>query len=129
MRQRPYPCVVAEIGCNHKGDMAIVLVEQYFDFAKELADRFIVLERGEVVEFGLKQDTLMLLELFKTPRPVRQALSAIKQYIRTLPEQTLRELLISLSESRNVQDFIEQSDNIALFKIRQWLCRGILSVA
>ena len=32
--------------------MAIVLVEQYFEFARELADRFILLERGEVVAAG-----------------------------------------------------------------------------
>jgi len=37
---------------RNKGGMAIVLVEQYFDFARELADRFIVLERGEVVISG-----------------------------------------------------------------------------
>jgi urea transport system ATP-binding protein len=35
-----------------RGDMAIVLVEQYFDFARRLADRFVVLERGEVVMEG-----------------------------------------------------------------------------
>lgn len=34
------------------GDMAIVLVEQYFDFAKELADDFAVMDRGEVVLTG-----------------------------------------------------------------------------
>lgn len=32
--------------------MAIVLVEQYFDFARALADRFILLQRGEVVVKG-----------------------------------------------------------------------------
>jgi len=32
-----------------EGEMAIVLVEQYFDFAFDLADRFYVLSRGEVV--------------------------------------------------------------------------------
>ena len=37
---------------RNKGDMAIVLVEQYFDFAKELADDFIVMERGAVVMEG-----------------------------------------------------------------------------
>jgi urea transport system ATP-binding protein len=37
---------------RNKGDMAILLVEQYFDFARELADSFIVLERGEVVMAG-----------------------------------------------------------------------------
>ena len=35
-----------------RGDMAIVLVEQYFEFAKNLADRFLVLERGRVVASG-----------------------------------------------------------------------------
>jgi urea transport system ATP-binding protein len=33
-------------------DMAILLVEQYFDFARELADRFVVMERGEIVQQG-----------------------------------------------------------------------------
>jgi urea transport system ATP-binding protein len=54
------PSIIKDIGraivyLRSKGDMAIVLVEQYFDFAKELADRFIVLERGEVVESGDKK--------------------------------------------------------------------------
>ena len=35
-----------------RGDMAILLVEQYFDFAKALADRFAVMDRGEVVLVG-----------------------------------------------------------------------------
>jgi urea transport system ATP-binding protein len=35
-----------------RGDMAIVLVEQYFEFAKSLADQFLVLERGRVVAAG-----------------------------------------------------------------------------
>ena len=34
------------------GDMAILLVEQYFEFAQRLADRFAVLNRGEVVASG-----------------------------------------------------------------------------
>ena len=37
-----------------RGDMAILLVEQYFDFAHELADEIVVLERGEVVLAGSK---------------------------------------------------------------------------
>jgi urea transport system ATP-binding protein len=32
--------------------MAIVLVEQYLEFAAELADEFIILERGRVVATG-----------------------------------------------------------------------------
>jgi len=35
-----------------RGDMAILLVEQYYDFAKALADHYIVLARGEVVQAG-----------------------------------------------------------------------------
>jgi len=34
------------------GEMAILLVEQYFDFARELADDFAVMDRGEVVLAG-----------------------------------------------------------------------------
>ncbi|MCJ8143215.1 urea ABC transporter ATP-binding subunit UrtE [Ancylobacter sp. A5.8] len=51
------PSIIKDIGnairyLRSKGDMAIVLVEQYFDFAKELADHFIVMERGAVVMSG-----------------------------------------------------------------------------
>src|ERR1700747_2220538 len=35
-----------------RGDMAILLVEQYFEFARALADRYVVMERGEVVLSG-----------------------------------------------------------------------------
>jgi len=35
-----------------RGDMAILLVEQYFEFARRLADRFAVMQRGEVVLAG-----------------------------------------------------------------------------
>ncbi|WP_242393246.1 urea ABC transporter ATP-binding subunit UrtE [Anaeromyxobacter oryzisoli] len=34
------------------GRMAILLVEQYYDFASSLADRYLVLERGEIVKRG-----------------------------------------------------------------------------
>jgi urea transport system ATP-binding protein len=37
---------------RQKGDMAIVLVEQYFEFARDLADRYVVLDRGEIVLEG-----------------------------------------------------------------------------
>lgn len=39
-----------------EGRMAIVLVEQYFDFAYDLADRFAVLRRGEVIMAGTKSE-------------------------------------------------------------------------
>lgn len=37
---------------RERGDIGILLCEQYFDFARELADQFIVLSRGEVVASG-----------------------------------------------------------------------------
>jgi urea transport system ATP-binding protein len=36
--------------------MAIVLVEQYYDFAAELADQYLVMERGEVIRRGRGAD-------------------------------------------------------------------------
>ena len=39
-----------------RGDMAILLVEQYFDFARDLADLFWVLDRGEVILQGNRED-------------------------------------------------------------------------
>jgi urea transport system ATP-binding protein len=38
-----------------KGEMAIVLVEQYFEFARDLADTFQVMDRGEVVMSGTRE--------------------------------------------------------------------------
>ncbi len=39
-----------------RGDMAILLVEQYYDFAKSLADSYAVMARGEVVKAGKGAD-------------------------------------------------------------------------
>ena len=51
------PSIIKDIGnvirlLRQRGDMAILLCEQYFDFAHELADQFIVMSRGEVVAAG-----------------------------------------------------------------------------
>jgi urea transport system ATP-binding protein len=51
------PSIIKDIGraieyLRDKGNMAIVLVEQYFDFARELADDFYVMDRGAVVLSG-----------------------------------------------------------------------------
>ena len=35
-----------------RGDMAILLVEQYYDFAQSLADRYLVMLRGEIIQQG-----------------------------------------------------------------------------
>jgi len=39
-----------------EGGMAILLVEQYYDFARSLADRYVVLSRGEVIKAGKGAD-------------------------------------------------------------------------
>jgi urea transport system ATP-binding protein len=46
--------VIRDLG--RRGDMAILLVEQYFEFARALADRYLVMERGEVVLAGEARD-------------------------------------------------------------------------
>jgi urea transport system ATP-binding protein len=51
------PSIIKEIGraieaLTAGGEMAILLVEQYYDFAKALADRYVVMSRGEVVARG-----------------------------------------------------------------------------
>ncbi|MBA1273456.1 urea ABC transporter ATP-binding subunit UrtE [Stutzerimonas azotifigens] len=51
------PSVIKEIGVVIKklaaqGDMAILLVEQFYDFAAELADQYLVMSRGEIVQRG-----------------------------------------------------------------------------
>jgi urea transport system ATP-binding protein len=38
------------------GEMAILLVEQYYDFARSLADQYLVMERGEIVKSGVGAD-------------------------------------------------------------------------
>ena len=38
------------------GEMAILLVEQYYDFARSLADQYLVMERGEIVMRGAGAD-------------------------------------------------------------------------
>ncbi|MEZ5835139.1 MAG: urea ABC transporter ATP-binding subunit UrtE [Geminicoccaceae bacterium] len=55
------PSIIKDIGMviaglRDRGDMMIVLVEQYFEFARDLADRFIVLDRGEVVAKGTRAE-------------------------------------------------------------------------
>ncbi len=55
------PSIIKQIGAAisqlaGRGDIAILLVEQFFDFARELADRFVVMDRGEVVMQGRPGD-------------------------------------------------------------------------
>jgi len=41
---------------RERGGMAILLVEQYFEFARDLADAFAVMERGEIVLSGCRDE-------------------------------------------------------------------------
>ncbi|EXU74388.1 urea ABC transporter ATP-binding subunit UrtE [Erwinia mallotivora] len=51
------PSVIKEIGTvirqlSQRGDMAILLVEQFYDFAAGLADSYLVMSRGEIIQRG-----------------------------------------------------------------------------
>jgi urea transport system ATP-binding protein len=51
------PSIIKDIGrvierLVERGDMAILLVEQYFDFARQLAAAYAVMQRGEIVLAG-----------------------------------------------------------------------------
>jgi urea transport system ATP-binding protein len=55
------PSIIKDIGrvialLRDRGDMAILLVEQYFEFARDLANDFAVMDRGEVVLSGRRND-------------------------------------------------------------------------
>jgi urea transport system ATP-binding protein len=55
------PSIIKDIGrvislLRSRGDMAILLVEQYFDFAQELAQTMVIMDRGDVVLAGRRED-------------------------------------------------------------------------
>ena len=55
------PSIIKDIGrvirmLADRGDMAILLVEQYYDFAEQLADDYLVMERGEFIAHGKGAD-------------------------------------------------------------------------
>ena len=55
------PSIIKDIGraiayLRERKDMAILLVEQYFDFARDLADSFAVMDRGEIVVAGTRAE-------------------------------------------------------------------------
>jgi urea transport system ATP-binding protein len=57
------PSIIKDIGraidyLRSKGEMAIVLVEQFFEFARDLCDTFAVMERGQIVLAGTR-DTMV----------------------------------------------------------------------
>ncbi len=56
------PNIIAQIGevisrLREEGEIAVVLVEQYFDFAFGLADQFVAINRGSVIADTLRADT------------------------------------------------------------------------
>ena len=55
------PSIIKDIGraisyLRDKGEMAIVLVEQYFEFARDLADTYAVMDRGQVILSGTRAE-------------------------------------------------------------------------
>jgi len=52
----------------------------------------------------------------------------VNHYLRSLPEQLLKKMLLEFTEGPNTKDFIDKSANITLYEIRQWLLKGILII-
>ncbi|MBS6074858.1 MULTISPECIES: urea ABC transporter ATP-binding subunit UrtE [Citrobacter] len=55
------PSVIKEIGqvisqLAHRGDMAILLVEQFYDFAQQLADKYLLMSRGSIIQSGFGEN-------------------------------------------------------------------------
>ena len=55
------PSIIRDIGraivyLRQRGDLAILLVEQYFEWARDLADDYVVMDRGAVVLSGERKD-------------------------------------------------------------------------
>lgn len=55
------PSIIKDIGkvirkLTHQGDMGIILVEQFYDFAEELADSYVVMSRGQIIAQGIGED-------------------------------------------------------------------------
>ncbi|WP_204525970.1 urea ABC transporter ATP-binding subunit UrtE [Citrobacter cronae] len=55
------PSVIKEIGqvisqLAHRGDMAILLVEQFYDFAQQLADKNLLMSRGSIIQSGFGEN-------------------------------------------------------------------------
>ena len=55
------PSIIKDIGrvialLRGRGEMAILLVEQYFDFARDLAQRIVVMDRGDIVLNGRREE-------------------------------------------------------------------------
>ena len=55
------PSIIKDIGrvirmLADRKTMAVLLVEQYYDFAEQLADQYLVMERGEIVQRGRGKD-------------------------------------------------------------------------
>jgi urea transport system ATP-binding protein len=55
------PSIIKDIGrvithLRDRGDVALLLVEQYFDFARDLAQIFAVMDRGDIVLAGTREE-------------------------------------------------------------------------
>ena len=55
------PSIIKDIGrvialLRNRGDIAILLVEQYYDFARDLAQTIAVMDRGDIVLYGRRDE-------------------------------------------------------------------------
>ena len=89
-----------------------------------------ILDRKEVVETPMIFAFKLLLDIFKEPRKLREALEEIKVFLRSMPVQMLRDLFIELANNK-FQSFDEIADDaewLLLGKIRPLIYQRILLI-
>ena len=80
----------------------------------------------ELAEFFLSKDKEILLYCFSEAKSIEEAIREIRYFIQSLPVSRLKDLTYGLSKSKATNDFLNQLDSIILYKIREWIYRGIL---
>ena len=103
--------------------MAILLVEQYYDFARSLADHYLVMERGEIIKRGDGIDIDRRLEFAGIDEAALASIRMLKPCIdRTMPDaldSTRLEAVHQLAEKRESRHASHAGLNARLTAVRQ----------
>jgi hypothetical protein len=82
----------------------------------------------EEVQYPVLNELFALLHLFDRTKLVSDALNEIRTYLQLMPEAILDGMLHALSAVATRKDLLEQSDQIILAEIRQWIFQEILVI-
>ncbi|MET4143107.1 lanthionine synthetase LanC family protein [Pedobacter sp. UYP1] len=114
--------------CVHEdSSRPIVYLTDYLDTPSDDFEYLIqTYGKLELAEFFLSKDKQILLYCFSEAKSIEQAIREIRYFIQSLPVSRLEDLTYGISKSRATNDFLNQLDSIILYKIREWIYRGIL---